>query len=136
MIMLADVLAWLPAKTRAQCVLRMPQRWIEENFETCGVSLVDIFYQRTSALDFLERVLCPEDNDMWDHISTWYTLTEAFCTRNVDWLNFHELVYSQTLSRKFYLQHADRFDWIPTLDREHMFQQFYENLPKNNADDG
>ena len=134
MVLLFDVLMWLPRKARIACILRMPSRWIEDNFEVLPISFIDIFYQRTWSLEFLERVLLPEDSEMWDHISTWYTLPESFCERNIDWLNFHDLVYNQTMSHRFYLHHQEKFDWIAVIDRERMFQQFYENL-KNNTND-
>ena len=125
--MIATLLEYLPERSRAECVLKMSQRWIEENFEDLPVPIEDIFHQRTWSLDFLERVLRPEHVDLWDHVSVWYTLTDEFCERNIDWLNFHEIVYSQNLSREFYIKHADRIDWLPNpVDRTRLYEQLYK----------
>jgi hypothetical protein len=122
-----SVLEWLPEKQRARCVRGMPRKWIEKNFACiAGVAFKDIFYEHTWSFDFLEQNLRPEDVDMWDHISTWYTLTDSFCERNVEWLNFHELVYSQALSRSFYLRHLDRVDWLPSIkDKKNLYRELY-----------
>jgi hypothetical protein len=123
----ALVLELLPEEARVKCVLRMSQRWIETHFEDLPVKIEDIFYQRTWSLDFVERVLRPEHTDLWDYVSVWYSLTDSFCDRNIDWLNFHELVYSQNLSREFYIRHAERIDWLPNpIDRHDLFEQFYK----------
>jgi hypothetical protein len=123
----AQVLELLPETSRVECVLRMSQRWIETHFEDLPIKIEDIFHQRTWSLDFIERTLGPEHTELWDYVSVWYTLTESFCQRNIDWLNFHELVYSQNLTREFYIKHADRIDWLPNpLDRTRLFEQFYK----------
>jgi hypothetical protein len=127
----AEVLAWLPERSRAECVLRMPQSWIERHFEELPIRIKDIFFQRTWSLKFLERVLPPEATDLWDHVSAWYDLTDSFCERNIDWLNFHDLVYSQNLSREFYISNADRIDWIANpVDRRNLFERFYKKSPE------
>lgn len=106
------VLDFLPLRLRVKCIARMPKIWIEEYFDQLGVSISDIFYKKTWSFDFIEHHLRPEHTDMWDHISVWYVLTENFCERNIEWLNFYELYYSQALSKRFYSKHIDRIDWI------------------------
>lgn len=97
---------------------------IEQSFDG---KIEDIFYDHTWSLEFIERVLRPEHTELWDYVSVYYELTDEFCDRNIDWLNFYELVYSQTLSREFYMQHAHRIDWLANpVDREHLFNQIYE----------
>ena len=108
-----DFLEWLPLKDRIRCIDQLSQKFIEENFHDLPVTISDIFYIKTWSPDFLEHNLLPEHVEFWDHISTWYSLTETFCERNVEWLNFYELFYSQTLPKKFYLRHVDRIDWVP-----------------------
>lgn len=119
-------LEWLPLKERIKCIRKMSQKWIEKNFDDLPIKFIDIFYDKTWSFEFLENNLKPEDVNMWDHISTWYQLTDSFCESNLEWLNFHELVYSQILSKKFYLDHLDRIDWITsTLDKENLYTELY-----------
>lgn len=119
-------LEWLPVKERAKCILHMPQRWTEEHFSELPIKIADIFYNKQWSLEFLETYLKPEDVDMWDHISTYYTLTDAFCERNIEWLNFYELVYSQVLSKQYYLRHVDRIDWTTSvLDKKNIYTELY-----------
>lgn len=126
-MLIAEVLELLPESTRVECVLHMSQRWIEKNFEYLPVRIEDIFYQRTWSLAFIERTLQPYHTDLWDYVSAWYTLTDQFCDRNIDWLNFYDLVYSQNLSRDFYIYYADRIDWLcDPVDRTRLFRQFYK----------
>jgi hypothetical protein len=116
---IAKLLARLPPRKIKACVLEMPTTWIEQHIAELPIKFKDIFYQRTWSLDFLETQLRPEDVDMWDHISIWYSLTEEFCEANIEWLNFHDLYYSQgDLSAEFYKKHSARIDWIPntTMD--------------------
>jgi hypothetical protein len=89
--------------------------------------LKDIFYLKTWSLDFLEQHLQPEHVEFWDHISTWYTLSESFCENNIAWLNFYELFYSQVLPKKFYIKHMDKIDWVSTkIDKKNIFKVLYE----------
>lgn len=123
---LINFLEWLPIKIRKKCIDRMSTRWIEDNIQDLPINIKDIFYIRTWSFDFIETNLEPEHTDMWDHVSTWYTLTDAFCERNIDWLNFYELVYSQCLSHNFYINHIHKIDWISSpLDKNKIFKLLY-----------
>lgn len=122
----ALVLEWFPENIKVACVLSRPQKWIENNFDRLPIKIEDIFHQRTWSLDFVQRVLLPEHTDMWDHVSTYYSLTVPFCDKNIDWLNFHDLVYNQSLGRNFYIRHKEKIDWLRNpVDKKNLFKQFY-----------
>ena len=117
----------LPVRLQKRVVEKLPTRFTEINFPRLMVPLETIFYIKTWSLDFLEQHMKPEQTELWDHISVWYVLTEEFCERNIDWLNFYELFYSQTLSKKFYTEHSDRIDWITTpIDKKNIYKRLYE----------
>ncbi len=125
---LNNLMQWLPLQTRIKAVLKFPTHWIEANFHRLNIDLESIFYKKTWSLEFLEFSLPHENTDMWDHISQLYTLDEEFCSKNIDFLNFHMLYEYQNLPRSFYLKHKNKIDWIPShieINKENILRVGY-----------
>lgn len=127
---IGKIVAWFPQNVKTRLYNKMSKPWIERHFQDLCIDIESVFYKRTWSLDFIERTLRPEQTELWDHVSVWYTLNEQFCERNIEWLNFYELVYSQALNKDFYLRHLDKIDWIPKGDENILRRELYSKLYK------
>jgi hypothetical protein len=125
-----SVLKWLPLKHRKRILEKMKKDDIENNFENWGLDINEIFYIKTWSLDFLDNVLQPDHVEFWDHISKWYDLTEEFCEKNIDWVNFYDVFYNQTLPKPFYLRHLEKIDWVSAdLNQDNLYDELYSKFP-------
>ncbi len=112
------VYRFLPRETAREAVCKYRQNVIEANLHLSGLTINDVFYERTWSYTFLERVLQPEHTKFWDHVSVWYDVSVAFATRNIDNLNLHSLYTYQNLPKSFFAKYASRVDWVAPGARE------------------
>ena len=125
--MIKSIFNWIPQRPKKKFLLKLRTKQIESYFLLFNVNFDDIFYERTWSEKFLQDNVKCHDNDKWDYLSARYELSPEFCQYNIDWLNFYDLVYLQTLPKEFYLRNIDKFNWLPpnSLTEQNIYDIIY-----------